>query len=95
MVGSLSREDSSPVLEVVEKKPGYHTRILCPDRKGRIVFEPKSIDPSLSLSHSGKRVNIRVNVKVVGENRRKHVFRAGLEQRERPGPGGQVVRSGL
>lgn len=66
MVGSLSREDSSPVLEVVEKKPGYHTRILCPDRKGRIVFEPKSIDPSLSLSHSGKRVNIRVNVKVVG-----------------------------
>ncbi|MEW9032953.1 MAG: Ger(x)C family spore germination protein, partial [Planifilum fimeticola] len=31
MVGSLSREESSPILEIVEEKPGYHTRVKCPE----------------------------------------------------------------
>lgn len=66
MVGRLSRKDSCPVLQIVEEKTGYHEWIKCPDDKGVIVFEPKVVDPSISVSHRGKQVNIQVKVEVWG-----------------------------
>ncbi|GAA5346145.1 Ger(x)C family spore germination protein [Planifilum fimeticola] len=66
MVGSLSREESNPILELVEEKAGYHARLKCSDGKGMITFEPKVVDPSVSVSHQGKKVKIRVKVEVWG-----------------------------
>lgn len=66
MVGGLSREESGTVLEVVEKKMGFATRVNCPDRKGQITFGPKVLDPSITVSHRGKKIKIRVKVEVWG-----------------------------
>lgn len=66
MVGSLSREESGPVLGIVEDKAGYPVRVKCPDERGMITFGPKVVDPSVTVSHQGKNIKIRVKVEVWG-----------------------------
>lgn len=66
MVGKLSKEESSPILEIVEERSGYPQRVKCPNEKGMFTFEPKAVDPSISVTHQGKQVKIRMKVEVWG-----------------------------
>lgn len=82
LTGTLTREESGPVLEIVEEKPGYRQRVECQGDKGTIVFKAKGVDPSVSVSQKGKKVNIRVKVKVWGEITESTCFKLDLSKKE-------------